>query len=301
MCCRRWNRWSPKGQAGARRAATPRKALPKYTESQGRSARATDLTCVSPLSPGQNRPQHAKNPLPRRERAGGRKEGDASVFAGEGRGLFPAEKSPLPSPGPPSLPQKPLTGRTGSWREPRGKKDWMTRQAEMEKMWPFRLQAVFPRIERAAWVAYAEGVVPPLLRRAPHSTGDQHGARGCRGCAGPDPLPLRRACPARMPGNGRHPTAIPQSASGSLPRQRPPKKRQRGWSSRRRPAPLQNRAQHGQPTLPSAAGVMTAKRRRTTGPRRRTWAWRTGCCPHGPGCRHGRAAGCWSPSHAPRA
>ena len=60
-------------------------------------------------------------------------------------GLFPAEKSPLPSPGPPSLPQKPLTGRTGSWRESRGKKDWMTRQAEMEKMWPFRLQAVFPR------------------------------------------------------------------------------------------------------------------------------------------------------------
>ena len=144
--------------------------------------------------------------------------------------------------------------------------------------------------------------VPPLLRRAPHSTGDQHGARRCRGCAGPDPLPLRRACPARMPGNGRHPTAIPQSASGSLPRQRPPpKKRQRGRSSRRRPAPLQNRAQHGQPTLPSAAGGMTAKRRRTTGPRRRTWAWRTGCCPHGPGCRHGRAAGCWSPSHAPRA
>ncbi len=143
--------------------------------------------------------------------------------------------------------------------------------------------------------------VPPLLRRAPHSTGDQHGAWGCRGCAGPDPLPLRRACPARMPGNGRHPTAIPQSASGSIPRQRPPKKRQRGRSSRRRPAPLQNRAQHGQPTLPSAAGVMTAKRRRTTGPRRRTWAWRTGCCPHGPGCRHGRAAGCWSPSHAPRA
>ena len=98
MCCRRWNRWNPKGQAGARRAATPRKALPKYTESQGRSARATDLTCVSPLSPGQNRPQHAKNPLPRRERAGGRKEGDASVCGGR-EGTFSSGKSPsLPRP-----------------------------------------------------------------------------------------------------------------------------------------------------------------------------------------------------------
>ena len=208
MCCRRWNRWSPKGQAGARRAATPRKALPKYTESQGRSARATDLTCVSPLSPGQNRPQHAKNPLPRRERAGGRKEGDASVFAG---------------------------GR-GSW-----------------------------------------------------------------GRADPATLQPRRACP--RPDAGQWPSSDGcfteckriYSPPASLP------KRQRGRSSRRRPAPLQNRAQHGQPMLPSAAGGMTAKRRRTTGPRRRTWAWRTGCCPHGPGCRHGRAAGCWSPSHAPRA
>lgn len=221
---------------------------------------------------------------------GGRR-GMQKCLRGKGGDFFPAEKSPLPSPGPPSLPQKPLTGRTGSWREPRGKKGLDDTTGRDGKNVALSPSGCLPQ----------ELSVPPLLRRAPHSTGDQHGARGCRGCAGPDPLPLRRACPARMPGNGRHPTAIPQSASGSIPRQRPPKKRQRGRSPRRRPAPLQNRAQHGQPMLPSAAGGMTAKRRRTTGPRRRTWAWRTGCCPHGPGCRHGRAAGCWSPSHAPRA
>lgn len=91
---------------------------------------------------------------------------------------------------------------------------------------PFAFRLSSPVIEGAAWATYAEGVVPPLLRRAPHSTRDQRGARGCRGpgaCAGPDPLPPRRAGdPARMPGNGRHPTAISQSASGSIPRQRPP-------------------------------------------------------------------------------
>lgn len=193
--------------------------------------------------------------------------------AGEGRGLFPAEKSPLPSPGPPSLPQKPLTRRTGPWGgvpEKNGQDDTTGRD---EKMWPslppfcqrharhhgssllstacpsgirfshsfrsapaalpppagheapFAFWLSSPVIEGAAWATYAEGVVPPLLRRTPHSTRDQRGARGCRGpgaCAGPDPLPPRRAGdPARMPGNGRHPTAISQSASGSIPRQRP--------------------------------------------------------------------------------
>lgn len=157
---------------------------------------------------------------------------------GEGRGLFPAEKSPLPSPGPPSLPQKPLTRRTGLWGESRKKTDRMTRQAEMEKMWPslppfcqrharhhgssllptacpsgirfshsfrsapaalsppagheapfaFRLSS--PVIEGAAWATYAEGVVPPLLRRAPHCTGDQRGARGAGGLG-----PRRRSSP----------------------------------------------------------------------------------------------------------
>lgn len=194
--------------------------------------------------------------------------------AGEGRGLFPAEKSPLPPPGPPSLPPKPLIGRTGLWggvSEKNGQDDTTGRD---EKMWPslppfcqrharhhdssllstacpsgirfshsfrsapaalpppagheapFAFWLSSPVIEGAAWAAYAEGVVPPLLRRAPHSTGDQRGAWGCRGSGAaqaPTPLPPRRAGdPARMPGNGRHPTAISQSASGSIPRQRPP-------------------------------------------------------------------------------
>ncbi len=221
---------------------------------------------------------------------GGRR-GMQKCLRGKGGDFFQRKKVPSLPPAPPSLPQKPLTGRTGSWRESRGKKDWMTRQAEMEKMWPFRLQAVFPS-NRACRPSYG----------APHTApGTNMGHGGAGAAQTPPPCSLAALDPARMPGNGRHPTAIPQSASGSLPRQRPPKKRQRGRSPRRRPAPLQNRAQHGQPMLPSAAGGMTAKRRRTTGPRRRTWAWRTGCCPHGPGCRHGRAAGCWSPSHAPRA
>lgn len=91
---------------------------------------------------------------------------------------------------------------------------------------PFAFRLSSPVIARAAWAAYAEGVVPPLLRRAPHSTGDQRGARGCRGSGAaqaPPPCRLAALDPARMPGNGRHPTAISQSASGSIPRQRPPK------------------------------------------------------------------------------
>ena len=124
---------------------------------------------------------------------------------------FSSGKSPLPSPGPPSLPQKPLTGRTGSWRESRGKKDWMTRQAEMEKMWPFRLQAAFPS-NRACRPSYG----------APHTApGTNMGHGGAGAAQTPPPCSLAALAPARMPGNGRHPTAIPQSASGSIPRQRP--------------------------------------------------------------------------------
>ena len=261
--------------------------------------------------------------------------------AGGGWGLFPAEKSPLPRP--PSLTQKPLIGRTGLWGESREKTDRMTRQAEMEKMWPslppfcqrharhhgssllptacpsgirfshsfrsapaalsppagheapfaFRLSS--PVIEGAAWATYAEGVVPPLLRRAPHCTGDQRGARGGRGPG---------AAQAIQPGCRAMAVIrrlFHRAQADLFPASVPPQKTPKGPVSRGRPAPSQKRAQHGQPMRPSAAGGTRAKRRRTTGPRRRTWAWRTGCCPHGPGCRHGRAAGCWNPSHAPRA
>ena len=135
--------------------------------------------------------------------------------------------------------------------------------------------------------------VPPLLRRAPHSTGDQHGARECRGAGAALAPPGCRAMAVIR-------RLFHRAQADLFPASVPPKT-PKGPASRRRPAPLQNRAQHGQPMVPSAADGMTAKRRRTTGPRRQTWAWRTGCCPHGPGCRHGRAAGCWSPSHAPRA
>lgn len=164
-----------------------------------------------------------------------------------------------------------------------------------------------PSIERADRAAYAEGVVPPLPRRAHTVPGTKagQGAQGAWGCPGPGPLPPRRAGDhARRPGSGRHPAA-PRKAQRPphFPRGGPfpPPKTPKGPVSRRRPAPLRNQARHRQPMRPSAAGGTRAKRRRTTGPPRRTWAWRTGCCPHGPGCRRARAAGCWSPSHAPRA
>ena len=134
------------------------------------------------------------------------------------------------------------------------------------------------------------------------------GTRGGAGGLGlPRPRPLA-ASPRRRPrpeagqrpssgGSPESPAPSPCSARGPLPSPKTPK----GPVSRRRPAPLRNQARHRQPMRPSAAGGTRAKRRRTTGPPRRTWAWRTGCCPHGPGCRRARAAGCWSPSHAPRA
>ena len=152
---------------------------------------------------------------------------------------------------------------------------------------------------RLGGVRRRRGAAPPTARPTQHrgptwGTGVQ-GLRRPRSPAASPRLPRPDA--GQWPSSDGYSTERKRISSPPAS----PKKRQRGRSSRRRPAPLQNRAQHGQPTLPSAAGVMTAKRRRTTGPRRRTWAWRTGCCPHGPGCRHGRAAGCWSPSHAPRA
>ena len=155
--------------------------------------------------------------------------------------------------------------------------------------------------------ACAEGAVPSVPARPAQGRGPEagQGVQGAWGCPGPGPLPPRRAGDhARRPGSGRHPAAhrkapapSPFSARGPLPSPKTPK----GPVSRRRPAPLRNQARHRQPMRPSAAGGTRAKRRRTTGPPRRTWAWRTGCCPHGPGCRRARAAGCWSPSHAPRA
>lgn len=142
--------------------------------------------------------------------------------AGEGRGIFPAEKSPLP---PPKTAHR--ANRTmGGVSEKNGQDDTTGRD---EKMWPslppfcqrharhhgssllstacpsgirfshsfrsapaalpppagheapFAFWLSSPVIEGAAWATYAEGVVPPLLRRAPHCTGDQRGARGGRG------------------------------------------------------------------------------------------------------------------------
>lgn len=230
--------------------------------------------------------------IPCRVESGRREEGGGCKRVCGGReGTFSSGKKSPPSPGPPFPPPKTAHRANRIMEGVSGKKGLDDTTGRDGKMWPFRLQAVFPS-NRACRPSYG----------APHTApGTNMGHGGAGAAQTPPPCSLAALDPARMPGNGRHPTAIPQSASGSLPRQRPPKKRQRGRSPRRRPAPLQNRAQHGQPMLPSAAGGMTAKRRRTTGPRRRTWAWRTGCCPHGPGCRHGRAAGCWSPSHAPRA
>lgn len=195
--------------------------------------------------------------------------------AGEGRRLFPAEKSPHPSPGPPSFPQKPLIRRTEPYRESREKTDRMTRQAEMEKSgpasrllsasrpasWllspvnglsirdqvlpflplcassltspcqpcgPFRLQAVFPSngARRLGGVRRMCGTIRPgALRTIPGTKGGA-GSEGAWGRAGPAPLTPRRAGdPAWMPGNGHHPTAISQSASGSIPASVPPKKR----------------------------------------------------------------------------
>ena len=167
---------------------------------------------------------------------GGRR-GSRNV-TGEGRGLFPAENCPRPAPGPLPAPKNRSQGEHDYGGESREKTDRMTRQAEMEKMWPslppfcqrharhhgssllstacpsgirfshsfrsapaalpppashaapfaFRLSS--PVIEGAAWAAYAEGVVPPLLRRAPHSTRDQRGARGAGGLG-----PRRRPSP----------------------------------------------------------------------------------------------------------
>ena len=153
---------------------------------------------------------------------------------------------------------------------------------------------------RLGGVRRRRGAAPPTARPTQHR-GPTWGT-GVQGLR----RPRHPAASPRLPQPGCRAMAVirrlfHRAQADLFPTSVPPKKRQRGRSSRRRPAPLQNRAQHGQPMLPSAAGGMTAKRRRTTGPRRRTWAWRTGCCPHGPGCRHGRAAGCWSPSHAPRA
>ncbi len=230
--------------------------------------------------------------IPGRVESGRREEGGGGKRVCGGReGTFSSGKKSPPFPRPPFPPPKTAHRANRIMEGASGKKGLDDTTGRDGKNVALSPSGCLPQ----------ELSVPPLLRRAPHSTGDQHGARGCRGCADPATLQPRRACPS--PDAGQWPSSDGYSTErkriysppASLP------KRQRGRSPRRRPAPLQNRAQHGQPTLPSAAGGMTAKRRRTTGPRRRTWAWRTGCCPHGPGCRHGRAAGCWSPSHAPRA
>ena len=69
---------------------------------------------------------------------------------------------------------------------------------------PCRLQAVVPCIERAAWARSSSPpssprAAPPTARR--HSTGDQGGARGCRGPGGAEPPapcrpPRRRPAPS---------------------------------------------------------------------------------------------------------
>ena len=163
---------------------------------------------------------------------------------------------------------------------------------------PQSLRAPLGRRTPKAWCCPSYG--------APHTapgTNAGHGGAAGLGLA-QAPTPCRLAAQATQPGcramaviRRLFHRAQADLFSASVP----PKKKTKGPVSRRRPAPSQKRAQHGQPMPPSAAGGTRAKRRRTTGPRRRTWAWRTGCCPHGRGCRRDREAGCWSPSHAPRA
>lgn len=150
------------------------------------------------------------------------------------------------------------------------------------------------------------GAVRPGAPRT--GPGTQGGAGGAGGLGLPRPRPLaasprRRTSPeaGQRPSSGGSPESPAPSPFSARAPPFPPPKTPKGPVSRRRPAPLRNQARHRQPMRPSAAGGTRAKRRRTTGPPRRTWAWRTGCCPHGPGCRRARAAGCWSPSHAPRA
>ena len=147
-------------------------------------------------------------------RAGRREEGGGCKSVCGGReGTFSSGKKSPPFPRPPFPPPKTAHRANRIMEGVSGKKGLDDTTGRDGKNVALSPSGYLPQ----------ELSVPPLLRRAPHSTGDQHGARGCRGCAGPDPLPLRRACPARMPGNGRHPTAIPQSASELFPASAPPK------------------------------------------------------------------------------
>ena len=220
---------------------------------------------------------------------GGRR-GMQKCLRGKGGDFFQRKKVPSLPPAPLPSPKHRSQGEQDHGGGPGEKTTGGHDRHRWKKCGPFAFRLSSPVIERAA---------PPTARPTQHrgptwGTGVQ-GLRRPRHPAASPRLPRPDA--GQWPSSDGYSTERKRiySPPASLP------KRQRGRSPRRRPAPLQNRAQHGQPTLPSAAGGMTAKRRRTTGPRRRTWAWRTGCCPHGPGCRHGRAAGCWSPSHAPRA
>ena len=200
-------------------------------------------------------------------------------------GTFSSGKSPL-LPGPPS---PNLTGRTGSWRSlgEKGLDDTTGRDGKNVALSP---SGCLPQELR----------VPPLLRRAPHSTGDQHGARGCRGCAGPDPLPLRRACPPGCWQMAVIRRLFHRAQADLFPRQRPPKT-PRGRSPEEDRPLCKIGLSTGGRWFHRAAGGMTAKRRRTHWSMTANMGMANRMLSARSRCRHGRAAGCWSPSHAPRA